>query len=97
MYRKRTKYSGKLARARREFERTHDPAPDYPAILPDLRRSIIITDYDFGAVQHRIDLYRTSRRDCYRAVCDGKTWRIRIGWSRILEAIRKSFLRVGAL
>ena len=97
MYRKRNKYSGKLAKARREFERMQGQSPDYPPALPDLRRTIIITDYDFGEVQHRIDLYRTNRRDCYRAVCDGQPWQARIGWSKVLETVRKSFIRVGAI
>ncbi|MFA5322927.1 MAG: hypothetical protein WC373_09665 [Smithella sp.] len=91
------KYSGRLAKARQDQARLNSPAPDYPKILPDLRRSIVITDYDFGEVQHRIDLYRTGRRDCYRAVCDGQVWRARIGWSRVLEMIRKSFIRVGTI
>ena len=73
------------------------PVPDYPHMLPDLRRKIIIIDYDFGEVRHEIDLYRTGRVDCYRAVSDGKLWHSSIGWSRVLEGIRKSFLRVSSV
>jgi hypothetical protein len=69
------------------------PASDYLPELPDLRRRIIVIDYDHGRVVHRLDLYRTSRVDCYRAVADGHPWRDRIGWAKALEAVRKSFLR----
>lgn len=97
MYRKRKKYSRKLRAMReaKERKRLAGPAPDYPSDLPDLRRRVIIIDYDFGKVVQRIDLYKTNRVDCYRAVADGKPWKNRIGWSRILEGIRKSFIRVG--
>ena len=54
-------------------------------------------DYDFGKVVHRIDLYKTDRVDCYRAVADDKPWRDRIGWAKVVEAMRKSFVRVRAL
>lgn len=97
-YRKRTKQSAKMAIARAAKARIREdgPAPDYPLTLPDLRRTIIIIDHDFGDVEHRIDLYRTNRIDCYRAVADGKEWKRRAGWSTVLEGIRKSFLRVQA-
>lgn len=96
MYRKRTKYSRKLKNMReaREWNRLEGPAPDYPAELPVLRRRIIVIDYDFGKVVHRIDLYKTERIDCYRAVADGKPWKEKIGWSKVVEAMRKSFIRV---
>ena len=99
MYRKRKKYSRKLQAMReaKERKRLDGPAPDIPPDLPGLRRRIIIIDYDFGKVVHRIDLYKTNRVDCYRAVADGKPWKDRVGWSRVLEAIRKSFVRVGVV
>lgn len=98
MYRKRTQMSAKMATARAAKARFRQerPAPDYPPDLPALRRTIIVIDHDFGEVEHRLDLYRTNRRDCYRVVADGVEWRKRAGWSRVLEALRKSFLRVGA-
>lgn len=98
MYRKRTKYSEKMkvARAAKERKRLEGDAPDYPVMLPDVRRRIIIIDYDFGEVIHEIVLKRSNRADCYQAVIDGKIWKERIGWSKILEALRKSFIRVGA-
>jgi hypothetical protein len=97
MYRKRDKYSRKL-RAMREAKakkRIEGPAPDYPIELPELRRRVIIIDYDFGKVVHRVDLYKSNRVDCYRAVVDGKQWKERVGWSKVLEAVRRGFIRVG--
>ncbi len=98
MYRQRQKNSKKLRAMRdaKEQKRLESAAPAYPADLPALRRRIIIIDYDFGKVVHRLDLYRTDRVDCYRAVADGQPWQRRIGWSRVLEGIRKSFIRVSS-
>lgn len=88
----------KLANIRRSRDaaRIAEPAPDYPAVLPDLRREIIIIDHDFGERMHRLALYKTDRIDCYRVEVDGKPWKTRIGWSRLLEGLRKSMPRVGA-
>lgn len=72
------------------------PAPDYPPILPHLRRKLIIEDYDFGIVRHEINLYRTNRIDCYDMEVDGRPYVRHIGWSSVLEIIRKQFLRVQA-
>lgn len=97
-YRKRTKCSARMAAAKAAADRarTDSPAPDYIPQMPELRRRIVITDYDFGEVEHTIDLYRSGRIDCYRVVADGKEWKKRAGWSTVLEMVRKSFLRVGA-
>ena len=97
-YRNRTRQSAKMAAARaaKALLREEGEAPDYPVSLPDLRRTIIVVGHDFGDVEHKIDLYRTNRVDCYRVVADGKEWKERMGWSRILESLRKSFLRVSA-
>jgi len=99
MYRKRKQCSKKLQSMReaKKRKRLEGPTPDYPVELPELRRQIIIIDYDHGKVEHRLDLYRTNRIDCYRAVADGKPWRDRVGWSKVVEGIRKSFVRVRAV
>jgi len=68
----------------------------YPRELPSLRRTPIIIDHDFGTVEHRLDLYRTGRIDCYRVVPDGVEWKRRVGWSRVLAALRVKFPRVRA-
>ena len=98
MYRKTRRSRETLAKmqAGRAAARMARPAPDYPAELPDLRRRIVIIDYDFGEHVHTLDLYRTSRVDCYRVHVDGVPWKARIGWSRILVGLRKSLTRVGA-
>lgn len=97
-YRKRTRCSAKLAalRAAADRHRMELPAPDYVPAMPELRRTILVVDHDFGTVEHRLDLYRTNRIDCYRVVADVVEWKKRAGWSTVLEALRKSFLRVGA-
>ena len=65
-------------------------APD----LPDLRREVIVIDYDTGRpVAHTLHLYRTRRVDTYRVEADGKPWK-RGGWSKALEGLRKSYQRV---
>ena len=98
-YRKRTRCSAKLAAVRASAARLRmaSPAPDYIPQMPELRRTIIIIDHDFGTVEHRIDLFLTGRIDCYRVVADGVEWKKRAGWSTVLAGIRKSFIRVGAL
>ncbi len=97
-YRKTRRSKETLARMRagKDCSRMARPAPDYPPDLPDLRRRIVIIDYDFGERAHMLDLYCTSRVDCYRVHVDGKPWKARIGWSKILEGLRKSLPRVGA-
>ena len=83
-------------REARAAKRIAAPAPDYPAVLPDLRRRIVIEDFDFGHRVHVLELHRTNRIDCYRVVADGKEWKRRIGWSAILAGLRKSLPRVSA-
>ncbi len=68
--------------------------PEYPPDLPELRRRIVIIDYDHGRQVHRLDLYRCGRIDCYDVHADGQLWRRRVGWSRILEGLRKSLPRL---
>ena len=84
-------------RAGKERRRIASESPEYPAPLPDLRRTIIVIDYDSGQpVEHRIDLHKTSRIDQYRAVVDGKEWKPRIGFAGVLAGIRKALPRVRA-
>ena len=97
-FRKRNYIDKGLARMRaaRISNIESGPAPEYPAELPELRRRVIIIDYDFGKRVYRLELFRTNRVDCYRAEANGRLWRDRVGWSKVLEGIRKSFVRVGA-
>lgn len=83
-------------RAAKARKREGGALPVYPRTLPVLRRRIVITDYDFGERVHTLDLYRSDRVDCYAVHVDGKPWKSRIGWSRILSGLRKSLPRVSA-
>jgi hypothetical protein len=98
MYRKTRRSKETLAKmqAGRARARMALPAPDYPPTLPDLRRRIVVESFDFGHDVHVMELHRTNRVDCFRVVVDGKPWKARIGWSKILEGLRKSLPRVGA-
>ena len=101
MYRKRKNGSRKFnernerARFTRIQNRLNLPAIEYPAEIRELRRKIIVEDFDFGeTVTHEILLYRTNRIDCYRVVIDGNEVSARLGWSKILEKLRKGFPRI---
>lgn len=83
-------------RAARDANRMASPAPDYPPVLPSLRRRIVIIDYDFGERTHTLDLYRTGRIDCYRVVADGVEWSQSLGWSRVLAGIRRALPRLSS-
>ncbi len=94
--RKRGSKKFEAARQARAVQRLESSAPDYPQQLPELRRSIIVIDHDFGDVEHRIDLYRSNRIDCYKVVIDGQRIHGRMGWSAVLDLARKAFVRVGS-
>lgn len=81
-------------RKARERKRIESAAPDYPMQLPELRRKIIIIDYDFGETRHVLELYKSDRIDCFKVFVDGELWKKRIGFSRILSGIRKALPRV---
>lgn len=74
--------------------RMERPAPGRAPDLPELRREVIVIDYDSGEpVTHTLRLYRTERVDTYRIEADGKPWRC-AGWSACLAGLRKAFPRV---
>lgn len=86
----------KLAAMRRGKDRARmdRPAPARAPDLPELRREIIVIDYDSGEpVTHTLHLYRTGRVDTYRVEADGKPWRD-CGWSTALAGLRKAYPRV---
>lgn len=97
-YRKTRRSAETLARMRagKDTARMARPAPDRPVDLPDLRRRLIVEDFDFGRRVHVLEFFRTHRVDCYRVVVDGREWQRCIGWSRALAGLRKSLPRVGA-
>jgi len=91
MYRKTAKsLKYENMRAAKERKRQAGPAPDYPPDVPDLRKIIIVIDFDFGKKVNIMRLFRTGRIDQYRAEANGKLWKNRIGLSGILAGIRKS-------
>lgn len=101
MYRYRLKGSQKfnerMARWRdMQAQRKLDlPSPKYPYEPPDIRRRLIIIDYDFGReVRHEFVLLKSDRIDCFRVAVDGKLLKSRMGWAKVLEMARKAFVRV---
>jgi hypothetical protein len=98
-YRKTSKYRQQLANMReaKAAKKLADKAPEYPRELPELRRRIVIEDFDFENKVHVMELCKSDRVDCYRVVVDGVPWKERIGWSRILAGLRKSMPRVGGI
>lgn len=101
MYRKLTKRQQE-ARARKleamrrgkERARMERPAPRRAPELPDLRREVIVIDYDTGQpVTHTLHLYRTRRVDTYEIHADGQPWK-RGGWTVALVGLRKAYPRV---
>jgi hypothetical protein len=101
MYRKpspkrQAAHARKLEALRRGRDRVNanKPARLYPPKLPDLRREVIVIDYDTGQpVQHVLRLYRTRRVDVYRIEADGAAWRSG-GWTRALDGLRRAYPRV---
>ena len=70
--------------------KTRKPPPQ----LPDLRRRLIVEDFDTGEVKRTvIDMHATPRIDSYRVVIDGKPQAGRLGWSRILDRVRLAMPR----
>lgn len=100
MYRQRTKGSQKfcaaMARARAEAKRLTSDHPDYGPDLPEIRRRIVVEDYDCGEIiRHEFVLFRSNRIDSYIVEVDGQRLGKRYGWARTLELVRKAFVRVG--
>lgn len=100
MYRTRSKgsqrFNERMQRWRdaKERIRLEGPSPEYPYEPPEIRRRIIVIDYDYGReLRHDFVLLKSNRIDCYRVSVDGKLLPGRIGWARVLELIRKAFLR----
>lgn len=96
MYRRTSKYAKRREWHPRPTVEPDDqrPAPWRP---PLLRRRITIEDFD-GAepVTHVIELHRTHRIDSYRAMIDGREWKARIGWSRVLDGLRRAMPRLAS-
>ena len=101
MYRKpapkrQAAHNRRLEALRRGRDRANASKPErrYPPALPDLRREVIVVDYDSGQpVTHTLHLYRTRRVDTYRIEADGQPWKCG-GWTAALAGLRKAYPRV---
>lgn len=81
-------------KSRARMERGAEFGVIEPWSPPDLRRRMIVEDYDTGAVKRTvIDMHATTRIDCYRVRIDGKEQPGRLGWSKILELLRLAMPR----
>jgi len=94
----KTKRSQKFARMRgaKKRKRLEGAEPDYPQELPNLRKIIVVIDFDHGKKVNVMRLYKTGRIDQYRAEANGRLWKDRIGMSGVLAGIRKSIPPVRA-
>ena len=79
----------RLMREAKERKRMDRGAREEFKPLPDLRREIIVVDHDNDEV-HNFRMYKTGRIDQYRVIVDGNLWRDKIGFSAVLEGIRKA-------
>ena len=62
--------------------------------LPELRREVIVIDFDTGfPVTHTLHFYKTRRVDTFRITADGKPWKT-CGWTVALEGLRKAYQRL---
>lgn len=96
MYRRTHKYA-----ARRTWHPRRDAAPEAQRAPhwqpPLLRRRVTIDDFDgVEPVTHIVELFRTSRIDSYRAVIDGREWKSHVGWSRVLDGLRRAMPRLAS-
>lgn len=96
MYRRTRKYA-----ARRKWHPRPEVTPENqraPAWQPpELRRRVTIEDFDgVETCTHVIELFRTPRIDSYRAVIDGHEWNPRVGWSRVLDGLRRAMPRLAS-
>lgn len=81
----------------RAQNRMDQPAPDYPAELPQVRMRITVERFDMAEPErHEFELRRTSRVDVYAVLVDGKPWK-QAGLTAVLEGLRKACPRVMSL
>lgn len=95
MYRRSARYEQRIRamqQGRRRAMLARDPVSRWDP--PDLRRRLIVEDYDTGEVQRTvIDMHATTRIDCYRVAVNGNERPGRMGWSRILSLLRVAIPR----
>lgn len=97
MYRRTSKYSAARQEAIQRGSaqsRMDQPAPDYPAELPQVRMRITVERFDLAEPErHEFELHRTNRVDVYAVLVDGKPWK-HAGLTAVLEGLRKACPRV---
>ncbi len=95
MYRETKKYKkqcnilSKLRQAK-ENKRLESPPPEYPVVLPEIRKIITVETFDFGYEKQTMELHKTNRVDCYNVFIEDKLWKKNIGLSKIFELLRKA-------
>lgn len=94
-YRRSTRYQARIQAMQKGRERARmarEPAPRWRP--PELRRRLIVEDYDTGEARRTvIDMHATSRIDCYRVTVNGIAQDGRPGWSRVLDMLRRAMPR----
>lgn len=98
-YRRSDRYKKRIALRQRAMQEgkararmAREPVPRWEP--PELRRRLIVEDYDTGSVMRTvIDMHRTSRIDCYRVTINGIPQAGRPGWSRVLDGLRRAMPR----
>lgn len=99
MYRRSPRYQQRIAMRQRAMQEgrararmAREPVPRWEP--PELRRRLIVEDFDSGEVRRTvIDMHRTSRIDCYRVTVNGIAQAGRPGWSRVLDMLRRAMPR----
>lgn len=98
-YRRSARYQQRIATRQRAMQEGRTRARMERETLPrwtppDLRRRLIVEDYDSGSVRRVvIDMHATPRIDSYAVKIDGKPLSGRIGWARILNLLRVAMPR----
>ena len=79
----------------KEQKRLLGVMPDYPLPVPNLRRIVIVIDFDFGKkIVKFFKFYRTNRIDTYRIVDEDGAY-VKAGWARFINLyLMKCFVRV---
>ena len=97
MYRRTRKYSAARQAAMqhaRAQTRMAEPAPDYPAELPQVCMRITVERFDLAQPErHEFELRKTNRVDVYAVLVDGQPWK-HAGLTAVLEGLRKACPRV---
>ena len=99
MYRRSPRYQQRIALRQRAMQEGKARARMAREVVPrweppELRRRLIVEDYDTGEVMRTvIDMHSTTRIDCYRVTVNGMAYPGRPGWTRVLDLLRKAMPR----